>query len=264
MSAIAARGISLELGGAKILNAVDLAVDHGELVALVGPNGAGKSTLLSVLAGDLVPHTGEVTLDGRPLAQWRPREAARRRAVQTQHSRTSFAFTASEVVRMGRAPWDGTADEHRDDDVIAAAMHLTETLGFADRRIPSLSGGEVARVSFSRALAQETGILLLDEPTAALDLRHQELELTHMRARADDGVAVIVVLHDLSLAGAYADRIVLLDRGRVEADGAPREVLESELLGRVYRHPVQVIADPVTGDPVVLPVRSGARATVAA
>ncbi|QXT62272.1 heme ABC transporter ATP-binding protein [Tessaracoccus palaemonis] len=261
-SAVTVTGASVALSGNPILSNIDLDVRVGELVALVGPNGAGKSTLLAVISGDVRPDAGDVTMFGRALDSWRPAEAARHRAVQTQQARVSFAFTGAEVVRMGRAPWHGTDEAERDDEVVAAAMDLTETLGFAQRRVPTLSGGEAARVSFSRALAQETALLLLDEPTAALDLRHQEMELAHMRDRADAGVAVVVVLHDLSLAAAYADRVVLLDHGVVVADGTPREVLTAELLTQVYRHPVTVIDDPISGGPVVLPVRSRVRESV--
>lgn len=258
MSAIQVRGVSVRLGGAPILREVSVAVDPGELVALVGPNGAGKSTLLSVMSGDVRPDAGDVRLFGRALSAWRPIDAARARAVQTQQAKVSFAFTGEQVVRMGRAPWHGTPAGERDDEVVVAAMAGTETLGFAHRRVPTLSGGESARIGFSRALAQETALLLLDEPTAALDLRHQEMELTRMRHRCTDGVATVVILHDLSLAGAYADRIVLLDEGHVVADGAPHEVLRPSLLSDVYGCPVTVIHDPGTGDPIVLPVRSNA------
>jgi iron complex transport system ATP-binding protein len=252
--AVETRSVSVSLGGTPILRDIDLSVSFGEVVALVGPNGAGKSTLLAVLAGD-VGGTGATLLGGRPLPERSLADAARLRAVQTQQSRVSFAFTVAEVVRMGRAPWQGTAQSDRDDDVVGAALRRTDTAAFADRRILSLSGGEAARVSFARALAQEAGVLLLDEPTAALDIRHQELVLHEVRARAAAGAAVVVVLHDLSLAGAYADRIVLLADGRVRAAGTPAEVLRADVLTEVYRHPVRVVPDPVTGAPVVLPVR---------
>lgn len=264
MSAVSATGVDVTLGGASILSGVDLRVGPGELVALVGPNGAGKSTLLAALTGDIPVAAGTVELFDRPLDQWVGLEAARVRAVQSQRSTVAFAFTGEQVVRMGRAPWHGTTEAIRDDDVVAAAMRLTETPGFALRRVTTLSGGESSRIAFSRALAQETAVLLLDEPTAALDLRHQEMELSQMRHRADQGVAVVVVLHDLSLAGAYADRLVLLDGGRVVADAPPRDVLRPELLERVYRQKVSVIPDPVTGDPVVLPVRGDAQRRVVA
>lgn len=258
-SLMAARGIRVVLGGSLILDDVDLDVRPGELVALVGPNGAGKSTLLSVLAGDLDPVAGEVEVLGAGLARTPVRELARVRAVQVQESQLSFAFTAVEVVAMGRAPWRGTEAEEEDDAVVADAMVRADVAPLAGRRFPSLSGGEKARTSFARAIAQRTRVLLLDEPTAALDIRHQEALLTEVRRLVEEGAAVVVVLHDLSLAGAYADRVVLLRDGRIRAEGPPREVLTSALLTEVYEHPVDVIDHPDSPGPVVLPVRAPRR-----
>lgn len=251
-----ARDIHVRLGGRNILDGINLSFDAGQVVALVGPNGAGKTTLLGTLTGDIEPTRGDVLLEGLELANWPLLDAARMRAVQTQQARVSFAFTAAEVVQMGRAPWRGTEYEDDDEVVVATAMAMTETVGMAQQRVTTMSGGEVARTSFARALAQEAAVLLLDEPTAALDIRHQELLLEQARERALLGATVIVVLHDLSLAGAFADRIVVIDAGHVVADGTPEEVLRAELLSEVYRHPVRVIPDPETGTPVVLPVRS--------
>ncbi|ACQ82119.1 ABC transporter related [Beutenbergia cavernae DSM 12333] len=256
MSAIlSARGVTLTLGGALILDGVDLDVAPGEVVALVGPNGAGKSTLLAALAGDLAPDSGVVRLADADLRAERAADLARVRAVQLQETRISFAFTVLEVVRMGRAPWHGTAHADADGDVVAQSLRIAELEDLAPRRYPTLSGGEKARTSFARVLAQHTAVLFLDEPTAALDIRHQEAVLREVRRRADGGVAVVVVLHDLTLAAAHADRVVLLDGGRVRADGPPRAVLTPELLTLVYRHPVAVIDHPASPGPVVLPVR---------
>jgi iron complex transport system ATP-binding protein len=179
-------------------------------VALVGPNGAGKSTLLSVMAGDLLPSTGAVMLDGIDLAAWKHRALARRRAVLTQEHRLAFGFRVDEVVAMGRAPWARTDREDDDETVVADAMERTETGHLAARVFPTLSGGEKARASFARVLAQETSLVLLDEPTAALDLRHQDQVLAQARSLAQEGHAVVTVVHDLSVAAAYADRICVL------------------------------------------------------
>ncbi|PWD52487.1 heme ABC transporter ATP-binding protein [Serinibacter arcticus] len=256
---MSARGVRVVLGGSLILDDVDLEVRPGELTALVGPNGAGKSTLLAVLAGDLDPAAGTVEVTGRELRRTPVRDLARVRAVQVQESQLSFSFTATEVVAMGRAPWQGTPSEDDDDAVVAASMRRADVTHLAARRFPSLSGGEKARTSFARALAQDTRVLLLDEPTAALDIRHQEALLTEVTRLVADGAAVVVVLHDLSLAGAYADRVVLLRGGRVRADGTPHEVLTAELLTEVYEHPVDVIHHPDSPGPVVLPVRAHRR-----
>ena len=263
-----ARGVTVHLGGTPILTEVDLDLRRGEVTVLVGPNGAGKSTLFGVLAGDIAPRAGTVRIiAGSPAAggsasreladvsALRPKELSRRRAVQMQDSRLAFSFTARDAVEMGRAPWVGTPEEERDDEVIAAALAAGEVTHLAARQVPSLSGGERSRVAFARLLAQETEILLLDEPTAALDIRHQEQVIAAARARARAGATVMVIVHDLSLAAAYADRIVLLEDGRVRAVGSPAEVLTAELLSEVYQHPVTVLTAPEGGELLIVPVR---------
>ncbi|WP_406412275.1 heme ABC transporter ATP-binding protein [Streptomyces halstedii] len=251
-----ARGLGIRLGRRQVLDAVDLTARAGEVVALVGPNGAGKSTLLAALAADLPAGSGEIRVDGRPAAAWSPPELALRRAVLPQSAALSFPFPVEDVVRMGRAPWAGTAKEDEDDVAVASAMEATEVTRFAARPFSALSGGERARVALARVLAQRAPLLLLDEPTAALDLRHQELVLRICRERAAAGDAVVVVLHDLGLAAAYADRAVVLRDGRVAVDGPPAEVFTGELLGEVYRQPVEVFPHPRTGAPLVVPERT--------
>jgi len=241
----------------RVLDDVSLEVRRGEILAIVGPNGSGKTSLVGVLAGDLAADSGEVSVLGRPIAQWRLRELARERAVLTQEQRVAFPFRVREVVRMGRAPWRGRPEEDYDDLEVAAAMETASVGDLAERAFGTLSGGEKGRTSFARLLAQQTGVLMLDEPTAALDLGHQEqlLATTHEAARR--GAAVAVVLHDLTLAAAWADRILVLEQGRVAAVGAPPEVLDPALLSRVYQHPVEVVRHPQTGDLLVLADRRG-------
>ncbi len=247
------RGVGVVYDGHPILDDVDLDVRAGELVALVGPNGAGKSTLLGVLAGDVEPSAGRVTLDDRPLAAYAARELARRRGVRLQRPGRACGGRVRAVVRMGRSPWHRSEREDDDDRVVAESMERADVTDLADRLYPTLSGGEQARTSFARLLAQETPVLLLDEPTAALDIRHQESLLAVSRGAARAGAAVVVVLHDLSLAAAYADRVVVLARGRVRANGAPSDVLTTALLTEVYEHPVEVVEH--AGSLVVVPVR---------
>ncbi|NKY85370.1 heme ABC transporter ATP-binding protein [Nocardia veterana] len=250
-----ARGVDIARGGRPVLAAVDIDVVAGQILALVGPNGAGKSTLLAALSGELDIAGGTVELDGRPLAHWTPTDMARRRAVLPQNHTVGFPFTVREVVAMGRAPWARTARRDADDRMIAAAMAATDIEHLAQRPFPALSGGERARAALARVLAQDTETLLLDEPTAALDLGHQEQVLRLASDRAAAGAAVVVVLHDLGLAAAYADRVAVLDAGRLAAVGHPRDILTTDLLTRVYRHPVEVIDHPVTGAQLILPVR---------
>ncbi|MFJ4470743.1 heme ABC transporter ATP-binding protein [Streptomyces sp. NPDC089424] len=252
-----AAGLRVRLGARTVLDGVDVTVRAGEVLALVGPNGAGKSTLLSALAADLPAADGVVRLHGRRAADWTAPELALRRAVLPQSAALSFPFAVEEVVRMGRAPWAGTPLEEQDDAAVAAAMAATEVTGFAARPFAALSGGERARVALARVLAQRAPLLLLDEPTAALDLKHQELVLRLCRERAGAGDAVVVVLHDLGLAAAYAHRVAVLHGGRVAADGPPAEVFDERLLSEVYDQPVEVLAHPRTGAVLVAPRRDG-------
>ncbi|GGM18728.1 heme ABC transporter ATP-binding protein [Micromonospora yangpuensis] len=252
---IRATGLRVERAGRPVLDRVDLAVRAGELHALVGPNGAGKSTLLAAISGDLPVTAGAIEVDGRPQADWSPVDLAMRRAVLTQRSTLSFPFTVEEVVRMGRAPWAGRPEEADDDVVVAETMRRCDITRFAARPYPSLSGGEQARAALARVLAQRTGVLLLDEPTAALDLRHQELVLRIARDRADAGDAVVVVLHDLALAAAYADLVTLLAAGRTVATGPPATVLTAPLLSEVYQHEIEIVPHPDTHLPLIVPRR---------
>ncbi|WP_019067276.1 heme ABC transporter ATP-binding protein [Streptomyces hokutonensis] len=248
-----AEDLHLDLGRRSVLRGVSVCVRAGEVLALVGPNGAGKSTLLGALAADLPAAAGVVRIHGRPAAEWSAPELALRRAVLPQSATLSFPFTVEEVVRMGRAPHASTPAE--DDLAVAEAMARAEVTDFAPRPFSALSGGERARVALARVLAQRAPLVLLDEPTAALDLRHQELVLRLCRERAHAGDAVVVVLHDLALAAAYAHRVAILRAGRVAADGPPEEVFTEALLSDVYDQPVEVFPHPRTGVAVVAPRR---------
>ncbi|MGP3533400.1 heme ABC transporter ATP-binding protein [Microbacterium sp. RD1] len=252
-----ARAVTVIPDGARapILAEASVQIRAGEVHALVGPNGAGKSTLFGVLAGDVTTSTGSAWLDGRKLAAYPARELARLRAVLLQQNAVSFPFTVSEVVAMGRAPWARSVHADEDEKAIRAAMTDTDVVELGSRTMPSLSGGERARVALARVLAQRTGIILLDEPTAALDLRHQEDVLALARRRAHEGAAVAVVLHDLNAAISSSDRVTLLSRGTVVASGAPAEVLTAARIEEVYDQPVDVFPHPRTGLPVVLPRR---------
>lgn len=250
------RNVSYQAGRHRIIDNVSLDVAYGEVLALVGPNGAGKSTLLGLLAGDLQPTAGEVLLDDKTLDDWDTKDLARVRAVLLQANQVAFSFTAQDVIEMGRAPWIGHPEAADDDVAITEAISLTDVAHLTGRTYPTLSGGEKARVSLARVIAQRTRIVMLDEPTAALDLRHQEDVLTIARNLAAQGNAVIVVLHDLSLSAAYADQIAIMHNGELAAHGHPSEVLTAQRVAEIYGTNVRIIQDPDTGRPIVLPIRS--------
>ncbi|MGO1543091.1 MAG: heme ABC transporter ATP-binding protein [Gulosibacter sp.] len=249
------RDVVVAFGENQVLKGIDLDIKAGEVLALVGPNGAGKSTLINTITADVEVLSGEVLLQGFPNHAWTNRELAMRRAVLLQQVDIAFPFTVSEVVDMGRAPWKATSSAKMDDVIVAGAMERTDTVRFSERHYPSLSGGERARAALARVLAQTASVMLLDEPTAAMDIKHQEHVLDLVRNYASTGCAVVVILHNLDLAGAYADRIALLSQGRIVADGPPSEVLTSEMISEVYDYPVHIVNDPVTGDPIVVPTR---------
>lgn len=247
--------VLLERGGRKLLDEVSLEVRAGEVLALLGPNGAGKSTLLNLLSGDMKPDRGDVLFGDRSISEWSLSDLSRRRGVLLQDNQLLFPFTVHQVVEMGRAPWRRTPLEDDDNEAIAESIRAADIAHLGNRRVPSLSGGERARAAFARVMAGRTGVLMLDEPTAALDLGHQEAVLGIARDHALAGDAVIVVLHDLNLAGAFADRIALLQEGRIVACDAPDRVLTAEIVSEVYRTPVEVVPHPVTGKGIVLPRR---------
>ncbi len=250
---IRADGVHVRLGGRDVVRDVSLEVHPGELVALVGPNGCGKSTLLSALAGTRTPHRGRVHVDGHDVASTSTRELARHRSLVTQLNRVDTPFTVAQVVAMGRFPWLRTPRAADSPAVIADAMALCELDEIADRPFAQLSGGQQARVSLARALAQDTPVMMLDEPTAALDIHHQEQVLDILRVHRDAGNAILLVVHDLTLAAAYADRVAVMKDGELLAIGPTREVMTVELLTRTYDHPVEVIDH--AGRQVILPVR---------
>jgi iron complex transport system ATP-binding protein len=255
-----ARSLFYSVGGRDLVRDVSLDLRPGEVTAVLGPNGAGKSSLLKLFSGERPPTSGEIRLDGRPLAARDTAELARRRAVLPQESVVAFPFSAGEIVLLGRLPHLRGAESRRDFDIAAEAMRLTGVSHLARRLFPTLSGGERQRVHLARALAQiwecpgAARFLLLDEPTSNLDLAHQHETLAVARDFAARGVGVLVILHDLNLAAEYADRIVLLSGGAVQAEGTPGKVLTETNVRTVFGLNVAVISHPKSGRPHVIPV----------
>jgi iron complex transport system ATP-binding protein len=255
MSALALRDVRVDLDGTPILHGVDLDVGRGDWVTVIGPNGAGKSTLLRAVGG-LLPHRGSICLFGTPIERLRRRERARVVATVAQAPVVPPGMAVLDYVLLGRTPYIPPLGRESAADLttvceVLARLDLTR---FADRMLSTLSGGERQRVFLARALAQGATLLLLDEPTSALDIGHQQevLELVD-RLRRDRGLTVVATMHDLSIAGEYADRIVLLAEGRVAAAGPPSQVLTEARLAAAYRARVRVIHGE--RGPVVVPVR---------
>jgi iron complex transport system ATP-binding protein len=254
---IALERVGATLGGRCVLDDVTLQVPRGGWTMLIGANGAGKTTLLRAVAG-AVAHTGRILVDGREPRREPPPRRARTAAIVWQSPLLPLDMTVREYVLLGRTPHLGMLGRAgaRDHAAVAEAIARLDLEPLAGRRLGALSGGERQRATLARALAQHAPVLLLDEPTTALDVGRQQevLELVG-ELRAERGLTVLGAMHDLTLAGQYADRLALLDRGRLVRHGPPAAVLDRELIGRHYRARVEVIR--VGGTPVVLPVRSG-------
>jgi iron complex transport system ATP-binding protein len=251
------RDLTVAYGELVALRQVSLSLAAGELLGVVGPNGSGKSTLIRAITRLVRPLGGEIRLDGSEVGRLSQRELARWAAVVPQNPYLPDAFTVLEVALMGRTPHLGLLQSEGRADLAAVrrALEQTNTWHLASRRVGELSGGERQRVVVARALAQETPLLLLDEPTAHLDVGHQAAVLDLLRELCRrEGKAVLAVIHDLSLAGQYCDRLVMLSGGRIVGEGEPQEVLSPQLLASVYGTRVSVFAHPLTGRPVVTPM----------
>ena len=286
--ALVAEHLSFAYGSHRVLHDVSITAQPGRVLGVLGPNGTGKSTLLSLLAGDQAPTSGQVRIGETSVSSLSWRELAHMRAVMPQNSTFPFAYLVRDLVAMGLGSGNGAgrgagagqgagagsaagagrgagagsaagAGRSADAAIIDAALHAADVTHLQDRDVTRLSGGEQARVTFARVLAQRAGVVLLDEPTAALDISHQQRLLELCRRLAAGGHTVVAVLHDIQLAGALCDDVVLLRHGRVEAAGTPRQVLTSELLTRVYDWPIRV---ETLGDGTIVVVPTTATTSV--
>jgi iron complex transport system ATP-binding protein len=256
MPLIRAVQLSFAYNGRPVLNDISLDVAAGERIGLLGPNGAGKTTLLKLLSGTRIPASGSVLLDGRNLSAIPRLQVARKIAVVPQEFMVPFAFTVREIVEMGRTPYVRLLRGLRPNDrhAVQQAMEVTHTSDLAGRIFNELSGGERQRVIIAMALAQEPQVLLLDEPTRQLDITKQAEVLDLItKLNRSGAVTVIAAIHDLNLAGRYFDRLIMLHKGRIFADGTPHIVLRPELLETAYEGPVEIVQTPDGRIPVVLP-----------
>lgn len=260
---LAADGVSHDFGAGPVLEGVEIELRAGELVCVVGPNGAGKTTLARVLSGVLSPRFGRATFEGRALAELSRREVARAVAVVPQSLEVPFPYSVREMVEMGRAPRLGPLGRtgERDRRIVARELCRLGLTALAHRRFPTLSGGERQRVLLARAFAQETPALLLDEPTAHMDLGHRLFAFESLRAWVEASQPVrgaLVVSHDLQLAARFADRIVVLDHGRVDVQGSPAHALSVERIERIWGVQVRIDLD-AAGRLLVVALRSRIR-----
>ena len=241
----------------EVLQGISIKLAGGEILGIIGPNGSGKSTLLKVISGIITPWSGKVSVKGKNLSAFKRRELATLIASVSQEIDEDFPFTVRELVSMGRSPYLGrfAIEGKRDKEVIDDVMSLTDVASYANRFPHELSGGERQRVIIARALAQEPDILLLDEPTSYLDLHHQvEINNLIMKLKSEKGVGVIYVTHDLNSAALCCDRIVMMSRGIVHAEGNPPHVITSEHINHVYGCQVFVDKNPQSGGPRVTPL----------
>jgi iron complex transport system ATP-binding protein len=251
--------LSVFYGAQQVLHDVSIKVKRGEVVALIGPNGAGKSTLIRAVSGVVKPQSGKISVEDQELANLPTLQRARLIAVVPQAISLPPAYSVWETVRMGRTPYLNFLGQTstNDDALTHLALERVDGLVLIERLIGELSGGEQQRVLLARALAQSTPILLLDEPTAHLDLQYQVHLLHYIKTLSQrDKLAVLIALHDLNLAARYADRVVLLVDGRIEAEGPPKEVLDSDRVTQAYQIPIQVVPHPFLDIPLVLPDRN--------
>ena len=252
-SALAASRLSFRRDGKLVIDGVDVTVPVGSFGAVIGPNGAGKSTLLHLLVGTLPAESGAVLFDGSDLLGLRRRDRARIVALSEQHGDGDTGLAVTDVVMLGRTLHIGrfSAESESDRRIVADALVAVGMVAFADRPFDTLSGGERQRVHLARALAQQPRLLLLDEPTNHLDVRAQLSLLSLVRAQTAAGITAIAALHDLNIAAAYADSVIVLSAGRVVAAGDAASVLTSELIGDVYGVRADVLAHPRTGRPLI-------------
>ncbi len=241
---------------ARALDEVSMHVPDGTLYAVLGPNGSGKSTLMRALLGTVKPEAGEARVGDRPVGQWKRRELARAVGAVSQRESTAFPISVRGLVEMGRYPHLGPLRSMTGEDraAVDAALERCLIRDLADRPVGTLSGGEFQRTRIARALAQTPSALVLDEPTASLDIRHEMGILGLLRRSADEGVTVVLVTHHLNLAARFADRLLLLGEGRVAAEGTVAEVFRAPVLEKVYGWPLSVTRDPVSGSPMVTPL----------
>lgn len=246
MSIVEVKNLSFKYLSHDVLNNINFAVEKGEFVSIVGPNGTGKSTLLKILSGFLEPSGGEIIFDGKEIKKTKPHDLAKKRAFVTQDNSVNFPYKSIEIVMMGRFPYSGLLEKEtkEDEDIVKDVMEKTSVWNLASRPVTELSGGERQRVMIAKALAQKPRVLFLDEPTASFDINYQIDILDYIKTlNREEGVTVLMVIHDLNLASQYSDRIILLKNGSIHSFGRPSEVITEKNIEDVFSIKVKIEKD---------------------
>lgn len=256
MSIFELTSLSAGYGGAPVLKGLSMSIGEGEFISMIGPNGAGKSTILKILTGDLVPTGGTVSFRGRPLRDYRPRDLARHFSIVHQARETVLPFTVHDFIRMGRFPHQGAfvVESEQDGEVIQWAAETTGVCDLLPRRLTELSGGELQLVRVAHALAQNSRVILLDEPVSHLDIQHAVMIMDILWKLNHEGATVIAVLHDINIASDYSSRIIGVKSGEIFFNGGPGEVLRYDLVEALFNTNCIVMKNPTTGRPFVYPV----------
>lgn len=260
---IKTKSVSFRVGQRYLVHKADLEARQGELLVIIGPNGAGKSTLLKLLSRELKPSDGSILMNGKEISSYSNKEMAAFRSVLCQHNRVSLPFAAEEIVMMGRYPFFGDHPTDHDYDLVEACLADVDALHLKSQPYPVLSGGEKQRIQLARSLAQiceaDNGILLLDEPTTGLDLKHQYHTLKIAKSWAAKGYCVVAILHDLNLALQFADRVIMMKEGQLLYNGSSFDVLTEENIEEVFQIPVRIYRSDTGAHPVIMPVADVAR-----
>lgn len=251
------RNLDYTVGCSHILEDINISFERGKFIGIIGPNGSGKTTLLRHISAWLKPKKNSVIINGKDVLSFSDKELARQMALVAQSSRVEFEFTAMDVVLMGRSPYISRFEDEGEEDLRIAreAMEATHTWHLKDRTASSLSGGELQRVMVARALAQDTDILLMDEPISHLDIQHQIqiLDLARKLQR-EKGLTIVIVLHDLNLAAQYCDELILLHNGTIYCSGPVDKVLNEENIREVYGVDIHIMKNPINGSPLIIPI----------